>query len=91
VAPRDLAYYAKTLTEQRVQYDPSYFSIPYPKCDVPAGKGVCTDVIICAYRLLGTDLQREVHEDMKVHFDAYPKLWGLKRPDSYIDHRPDLI
>ena len=33
------------------------------------------------------DLQQLVHEDMKAHFDAYPKNWGLKTTDRNIDHR----
>ena len=69
------------LTKQRVVYDPSYFSIPYPNGDIPEGKGVCTDVIIRAYRKLGIDLQKEVHEDMKANFAKYPKNWGLSRTD----------
>jgi uncharacterized protein YijF (DUF1287 family) len=81
------------LTKQKVQYDPSYFRIPYPNGDVPANKGVCTDVVIRAYRKLGIDLQKEVHEDMKAHFDKYPKNWGLKTTDTNIDHRrvPNLM
>ena len=81
------------LTKQRVVYDPSYFSIPYPNGDVPEGKGVCTDVIIRAYRKLGIDLQKEVHEDMKANFAKYPKNWGLSRTDRNIDHRrvPNLM
>ena len=81
------------LTKDHVEYDPSYFSIPYPNGDVPANKGVCTDVIIRAYRTLGIDLQKEVHEDMKGNFHLYPKNWGLKKPDSNIDHRrvPNLM
>jgi uncharacterized protein YijF (DUF1287 family) len=47
---------------------------------VPANKGVCADVVIRAYRKLGIDLQKEVHEDMKAHFDKYPKKWGLPDP-----------
>jgi uncharacterized protein YijF (DUF1287 family) len=78
---------AKDLTNQQVVYDPSYFSIPYPNGDVPKGKGVCTDVVIRAYRQLGIDLQKEVHEDMKANFSIYPKKWGLKRTDRNIDHR----
>ena len=35
----------------------------------------------------GIDLQRAVHEDMVAHFAAYPRHWGLKRPDRNIDHR----
>lgn len=82
-----------TLTRQRVQYDPSYFRIPYPNGDVPADKGVCTDVVIRAYRKLGIDLQREVHEDMLDNFIVYPKNWGLAKPDRSIDHRrvPNLM
>jgi uncharacterized protein YijF (DUF1287 family) len=81
------------LTAQRVQYDPRYFSIPYPNGDVPADKGVCTDVIIRAYRKLGIDLQKEVHEDMRANFNFYPKIWGLTRTDRNIDHRrvPNLM
>lgn len=55
------------LTEQKVFYDPAYVKIPYPNGDVPADKGVCTDVVIRAYRKLGIDLQKEVHEDMQAH------------------------
>lgn len=81
------------LTKQEVNYDPSYFTIKYPNGDVPINKGVCTDVIIRAYRKLGIDLQQRVHEDMKVHFEKYPKTWGLKKTDTNIDHRrvPNLM
>lgn len=69
-------------------YDPSYTKIPYPGGDVPRFRGVCTDVIVRAYRdALNIDLQKRVHEDMSRAFSAYPKTWGLKRPDSNIDHR----
>lgn len=90
---RDLADSALTLTKQRVTYDPSYFSIKYPNGDVPADKGVCTDVVIRAYRKVGIDLQKLVHEDMKAHFSEYPKTWGLKSTDTNIDHRrvPNLM
>jgi uncharacterized protein YijF (DUF1287 family) len=91
--PTQLSAAALELTRHRVAYDPSYFSIPYPNGDVPANKGVCTDVIIRAYRKLGIDLQKEIHEDMKKNFDVYPKTWGLKKPDTNIDHRrvPNLM
>lgn len=84
---------ALLLINQKVEYDPQYFSIPYPNGDVPAGKGVCTDVVIRAYRKLGIDLQKEVHEDMKANFGLYPKNWGLKTTDKNIDHRrvPNLM
>lgn len=70
-----------------VVYTPSYVSIKYPNGDVPAKTGVCTDVVIRAYRKLGIDLQKEVHEDMKTNFSKYPKTWGLKTTDKNIDHR----
>ena len=84
---------ALALTKQNVTYDPTYFSIPYPNGDVPSDKGVCTDVVIRAYRKLGIDLQKEVHEDMKANFKLYPKKWGLKNTDKNIDHRrvPNLM
>ena len=74
-------------TRQQVTYDGSYRVIPYPNGDVPANIGVCTDVIIRAYRAVGVDLQRLVHEDMRSAFSSYPAVWGLKRPDRNIDHR----
>jgi uncharacterized protein len=81
------------LTKQKCEYDPTYYKISYPNGDVPANKGVCTDVVIRAYRKLGIDLQKEVHEDMRANFSLYPKKWGLKRPDKNIDHRrvPNLM
>jgi len=89
----ELSDSALELTKQKVTYDPSYFSIDYPNGDVPSDKGVCTDVIIRAYRKIGIDLQKEVHEDMKANFSAYPKIWGLKTTDKNIDHRrvPNLM
>jgi uncharacterized protein len=68
-------------------YDPAYVALRYPGGDVPASTGVCTDVIIRAYRQIGVDLQQVVHEDMRRNFAVYPKLWGLKQPDKNIDHR----
>jgi len=81
------------LTKQKVVYDPSYFTISYPNGDVPADKGVCTDVVIRAYRKVGIDLQKEVHEDMTANFNKYPKKWGLKHSNTSIDHRrvPNLM
>jgi uncharacterized protein len=70
-----------------VLYDSGYRRIPYPNGDVPQERGVCTDVLVRAYRQLGVDLQVRVHEDMSAAWRAYPKNWGLTRPDSNIDHR----
>jgi uncharacterized protein YijF (DUF1287 family) len=82
-----LSVSAMELTKQEVTYDPDYFSIDYPNGDIPSDKGVCTDVIIRAYRLIGIDLQKDVYEDMKANFDEYPNIWGLTKPDKNIDHR----
>lgn len=68
-------------------YDPSYQKIEYPNGDVPIETGVCSDVIVRAFRSGSIDLQKDVHEDMKGNFSAYPTRWGLKGPDANIDHR----
>ena len=70
-----------------LQYDGRYEKLAYPGGDVPIGRGVCTDVVVRAYRKLGIDLQQLVHQDMARAFGAYPQLWQLKRPDRNIDHR----
>jgi len=70
-----------------VHYDPAYARIPYPNGDVPMERGVCADVLVRAFRADGIDLQQLVHDDMRAHFSAYPHAWGLRAPDSNIDHR----
>jgi len=76
-------------THHDVTYDGAYVAIPYPNGDVPNNTGVCTDVVIRAYRSIGTDLQQLVHEDMSAHFKLYPskRIWGLSSTDRNIDHR----
>jgi uncharacterized protein len=82
-------------THHVVRYDPGYVRIAYPGGDVPPETGVCTDEVIRAYRAVGIDLQKEVHEDMVANFSAYPskRLWGRTSPDANIDHRrvPNLM
>ncbi|PTA73249.1 MULTISPECIES: DUF1287 domain-containing protein [unclassified Stenotrophomonas] len=75
------------------RYDPAYRVLAYPGGDVPADRGVCTDVVVRALRSQGLDLQARVHEDMRDDFSAYPAIWGLSRPDRNIDHRrvPNLM
>ena len=91
--PLKISDSAIELTNKSVIYDGDYYSIPYPNGDVPDGIGVCTDVVIRTYRSVGLDLQKEVHEDMEANFELYPKIWGLSKPDSNIDHRrvPNLM
>lgn len=84
---------ALELTKNYVVYDPSYVKLAYPMGDVAKDKGVCTDVVIRAYRKLGIDLQVLVHEDMVKNFSLYPTKYGLKKTDTNIDHRrvPNLM
>ncbi len=56
-------------------YDPSYRKLDYPMGDVPWYIGVCTDVVVRAYRKLGIDLQQLVHQSR------------LGSGDRNIDHR----
>ena len=80
-------------TNKNISYDPSYFRIDFPGGDIPADKGVCTDLVIRAYREAGVDLQLEVYQDMSENFTSYPALWGHSGPDTNIDHRrvPNLM
>lgn len=84
---------ARTQVGVTLGYDPAYRTLSYPGGDVPMATGVCTDVVIRALRQQGLDLQEAVHRDMRGNFAAYPKNWGLSRPDSNIDHRrvPNLM
>lgn len=82
---REVVAGALIQAREAATYDPSYRSIPYPNGDIPRSKGVCTDVVIRAYRHAGIDLQRLIHEDMQRHFTAYPRRG--KRTDTNIDHR----
>ncbi|MEO6364795.1 MAG: DUF1287 domain-containing protein [Luteimonas sp.] len=68
-------------------YDPAYVALAYPGGDVPQDRGVCTDVVVRAFREAGIDLQRSLHEDMRAHFADYPRQWGSNEPDRNIDHR----
>ncbi len=70
-----------------VLYDGSYRRLAYPGGDVPPERGVCTDVVVRAYRNAGIDLQLLVHEDLRRAFAAYPRSWGMRGPDRNIDHR----
>ena len=69
------------------KYVADYVSLQYPGGDVPKNTGACTDVVIRALRSAGIDLQKLIHEDMAKNFGAYPRKWGLRRPDPSIDHR----
>ncbi|MDP6506241.1 MAG: DUF1287 domain-containing protein [Planctomycetota bacterium] len=86
--PQKIVAAARSQVGKTTIYDPSYVSLKYPGGDVPLNRGVCTDVVVRALRdSLNVDLQRLVHEDMSSFFSEYPKIWGLKKLDTNIDHR----
>jgi len=82
-------------TTHQVAYTSAYVRLAYPGGDVPASTGVCSDEIIRSYRVVGVDLQKEVHEDIVKNWSAYPArtIWGQAHPDTNIDHRrvPNLM
>jgi uncharacterized protein YijF (DUF1287 family) len=85
--PPKLVSAARQQTQGAVTYDGSYARIGYPMGDVSPDRGVCTDVVIRAYRAIGIDLQVLVHEDMRANFGSYPRIWRLSKPDTNVDHR----
>lgn len=93
IDPQRLVADARSQVGVTLGYDPVYRRLDYPGGDVPLRTGVCTDVLIRALREQGLDLQKSVHEDMRAYFSAYPRNWGLQRPDRNIDHRrvPNLM
>jgi uncharacterized protein YijF (DUF1287 family) len=93
VMPDKLVASARSQIGVTLSYDPAYRRLDYPGGDVPKSTGVCSDVVVRALREQGVDLQKELHEDMQRDFSAYPKRWGLKKPDANIDHRrvPNLM
>jgi len=82
-------------TNHSVKYVSAYVQLDYPGGDVAANTGVCSDEIIRAYRAVGVDLQKEVHEDMVRNWADYPAKikWHQAHPDPNIDHRrvPNLM
>ncbi len=79
------AFAAKLVTAAHAQrtvpviYDPSYRKLDYPMGDVPWYVGVCTDVVVRAYREIGIDLQPLIHESR------------LGSGDRNIDHRRVVV
>ena len=87
IRPQQLVRDARSQIGVTMSYDPAYRKIAFPMGDVPLSTGVCTDVVIRALRGQGVDLQALVNKDMKAAWAAYPKIWGLQKPDGNIDHR----
>jgi uncharacterized protein len=89
-APTQLKQFLDAAIEQSkvtTGYDPSYVKLDYPNGDVSSDTGVCADVLVRAFRKVGIDLQKEVHEDMTRAWSAYPRKWGARGTDANIDHR----
>ena len=70
-----LAAAASAQIHDLVIYNDKYRALSYPRGDVQPLYGVCTDVIIRAYRALGVDLQQLVHDSR------------IGNGDTSIDHR----
>jgi uncharacterized protein len=87
IKPSQLVASARRQIGVTLSYDPVYRQLDYPGGDVPKNTGVCSDVVVRAFREQETDLQKEVHEDMRRSFGVYPQKWNLKKPDRNIDHR----
>jgi uncharacterized protein YijF (DUF1287 family) len=86
--PSSIVQAAREQIGKTLRYDPSYRALDYPNGDVPIEVGVCADVVVRALRTgRGIDLQKVVHDDMKLHFSSYPQKWGLSGTDKNIDHR----
>ena len=82
-----LADSALTLTRQVVHYDPNFYAIPYPNGDVFPNRGMCTDVIIRAFRKIGVDLQQRVCEDIIKYDKIDTTAADFKRPNTSVVHR----
>lgn len=66
---------AREQTKDFVIYNARYVSLAFPRGDTQPLYGVCTDVVVRAYRALGIDLQELIHASR------------LGRGDPSIDHR----
>jgi uncharacterized protein YijF (DUF1287 family) len=88
-SPQLKEFVAAAIEQSKVTtgYDPSYVGIDYPNGDVPSNTGVCSDVVVRAFRKVGMDLQKEVHQDMTREWAEYPRKWGARGTDTNIDHR----
>lgn len=80
----DILIGAKKLVMNGARYKGGYYRIRYPGGDVPDHIGVCTDVIIRAFRNAGHDLQVDLYRHISRNRRLYPQIRVL---DRNIDHR----
>jgi uncharacterized protein len=81
--PQKLVASARDQLTWGTRYDARYVKLKYPGGDVAKDRGVCTDVVIRAYRSVGIDLQKLIFEHKRANPGRYPK----SRIDANIDHR----
>ena len=79
--------HARLQTTWGTTYDPAYVKLKYPGGDLPKEKGVCTDVVVRALRVVGYDLQKLIYVDKKANPGLYPAIGGSSKLDPNIDHR----
>jgi uncharacterized protein YijF (DUF1287 family) len=78
---------ARSQVGKTLIYDPSYVKLKFPGGDVPMVRGVCTDVLVRAFRGVGIDLQQRIHRHKRTHPELYRGLYNTDRLDPNIDHR----
>ena len=79
--------YAQKQVGQTLTYNPEYVYIKYPMGDIPLSKGVCTDVVVRAFRGVNIDLQERIYKDKKKFPKRYKGLYYTDKLDPNIDHR----
>jgi uncharacterized protein YijF (DUF1287 family) len=87
LTPQALVNAAAAQIGKTILYDPCYRKISFPLGDVPMKTGVCSDVIIRAFRVFGIDLQKNVAESIALNPALYKKHLTKGRRDTNIDHR----
>jgi len=78
---------AKAQIGKTLIYDPAYVRLKFPNGDVPIIRGVCTDVVVRAFRGVGIDLQKRIYYHKKRFPKLYKGLYYTDRLDPNIDHR----
>ncbi|MBK9070294.1 MAG: DUF1287 domain-containing protein [Myxococcales bacterium] len=81
---QDVLVGAQKVLAHRATYDAAYYSLTFPRGDIPADRAACADVLVRALRHAGVDLQLELWRDIARAPSAYPMV---RRRDPNIDHR----
>lgn len=79
--------FAQTQVGKTLTYNPEYRTLKYPMGDIPLSKGVCTDVVVRAFRGVDIDLQERIYKHKKKYPDSYKGLYYTDKLDPNIDHR----